>query len=184
MMGFGNNGAINDSEFAAGFRPKTGFRSNSNQSNTHPARDWTRYPKVLQAVVERLQGVVIENLPAVSVMAQHDSPETLHYCDPPYVHSVRSKGRKYRHEMSDDDHRELAEFLKGLRGYVVVSGYNCALYEEIFGSWVRVDRSFHADGARLRVESLWLSPRTCEACQLSLLHDLNSQQPLEVAAHA
>jgi len=174
-MGFGNSGAINDSMWSSGFRPKTGFRSNSNRSNTHPARDWCRYPDGLSAIVDRLQAVVIENAPAMKVMAQHDEPETLHYCDPPYVHSTRSKGNKhcakhkYRHEMTDDDHRDLAEFLKRLKGFVIVSGYNCPLYEELFGDWARVDKSFHADGARDRIESLWLSPRTAGAIQFSLL---------------
>ena len=173
-MGFGNSSAINDNLHLSGFRPGTGFRSNSNRSNTHPGMDWRRHPGTLPAVIDRLRGVVVENMDALALMAQHDSAETLHYCDPPYVHSTRSKGNKdcakhlYRHEMDDDGHRILATFLAGLQGFALVSGYRCDLYDEIFAGWQRVDKSCHADGARDRVESLWLSPRTSAAVQSPL----------------
>ena len=45
------------------------------------------------------------------------------------------------------------------RGPVVVSGYRCPLYDELFADWQRVDIATHADGARGRTESLWLSGR-------------------------
>jgi DNA adenine methylase len=44
-----------------------------------------------------------------------------------------------------------------LQGAVVVSGYRCPLYDELFDGWQRIDAAAHADGARDRVESLWLS---------------------------
>jgi len=48
--------------------------------------------------------------------------------------------------------------LRSLVGMVVVSGYRSDLYDELFSDWRRVDVPAHADGARARVESLWLSP--------------------------
>ena len=57
--------------------------------------------------------------------------------------------------MTDQQHRALATNLAGLRGTVVVSGYRCDLYEELFDGWQRIDAATHADGARDRVESLW-----------------------------
>ena len=41
----------------------------------------------------------------------------------------------------------------------MVSGYRCPLYDELFADWQRVDIATHADGARGRTESLWLSGR-------------------------
>ena len=60
--------------------------------------------------------------------------------------------------MTDDQHRDLASALKNLQGMVVLSGYRCPLYDDLYAGWDRIDRAAHADGARDRVESLWLSP--------------------------
>jgi DNA adenine methylase len=147
----------------------TGFRAGSQRSGTTPAHDWARYPIEIAAFVERLRGVVIENRPAIEVIASQDSTETLFYIDPPYVHSTRSAkvGRKvrerYRYEMSDEDHRELARVLHGIQGMAIVSGYRSLLYDGLYEDWKRVDRATYADGAAPRVESLWLSPATCVA---------------------
>ncbi len=140
----------------------TGFRSKGNRNGTTPAKDWMNYPAHLRDVVQRLRGVVIENRDALEVMAQHDGDETLHYVDPPYVHStrvMRMRAPAYKHELTDGQHRDLARALAGLRGMVMVSGYRCKMYDELFDGWQRIDVAAHADGARDRVESLWLSPR-------------------------
>lgn len=153
-MGFGSAAATGQS---------SGFRSNSNRSGTTPAHDWMNYPDCLRQVIQRLRGIVIENRDAVACMRHHDTPETLHYIDPPYVHSTRSSHRSrsssYRHEMTDEQHEALASALHALTGMVVVSGYRCDLYDRLYAGWQRIDRAAHADGARARVESLWLSPK-------------------------
>lgn len=146
-MGFGSNSVIKVS----------GFRSNSSRSGTTPAHDWRNYPDALVATIERLRAVTIENQDAKKVMADHDGPETLHYVDPPYVLETRSYGKGgYRHEMTDEQHRELAAFLKTLQGAVILSGYPCAMYEELYAGWHRIERQANADGARARTEVLWM----------------------------
>ena len=108
---------------------------------------------------ERLRGVVIENRDALACMRQHDGPDTLHYADPPYVLSTRSDHRgDYPFEMSDVDHQALAAGLIDLKGKVIVSGYRCDLYDDLYAGWKRIDKNTHADGAAKRIESLWLSP--------------------------
>ena len=142
----------------------TGFRKSSFRSGSTPATDWTRYPVQIPLFVERLRGVVIENRDALEVIAQHDARDTLHYVDPPYVHSTRSEktrgGRKgYSYELEDDDHRALAELLRSVDGMVVISGYPCDLYDkELYPDWQRLERGHMADGARPRTEVLWISP--------------------------
>lgn len=153
-MGFGS---------AAASKKATGFRANSNRSGTTPAHDWANYPNALREVVKRLQGVVIENKDACSVMAQHDSPETLFYVDPPYVAAARDSGSDYLHEMDDTDHEQLAIFLRGLRGMVIVSGYHSALYDTIFQGWQTEERQAFADGARPRLEVLWFNDAASKA---------------------
>ena len=151
FMGFGSNA----------HNKATGFRSNSNRSGTPPARDWRNYPSAFVATIDRLRGVVIENRDATAVMHAHDAEETVHYVDPPYVASTRDGGSDYRHEMSDSDHIQLAETLHKLRGAVVLSGYRCKLYDEMYGAWRRIEKSTYACGAAPRTECLWLSPRCC-----------------------
>ena len=146
-MGFGSNSVVKLS----------GFRSNSHRSGTTPAMDWANYPDCVPAMIEKLRGIVIENRDAKEIMAAHDSSETLHYVDPPYVFDTRSYGKGgYRHEMTDEQHRDLSTFLKTLKGAVIVSGYPHAMYEEIYAGWQRLERTALADGARERTEVLWM----------------------------
>jgi DNA adenine methylase len=58
--------------------------------------------------------------------------------------------------MDDDAHRVLAAVLNGLRGMVIVSGYDCPLYAELYRGWRRVERAARIDGAGARTEVLWL----------------------------
>ncbi len=150
-----------------GARP-TGFRANSSRSGTTPAHDWAHYPDAMRAIVDRLRGVVIERRPAIDVMAAHDSPESLHYVDPPYLWETRSTAKNssrknYRHEMNDEQHRELLAFLPTLSGAVVLSGYPSLIYDTALAGWHRVERAALADGARPRVEVLWLNRVTVQA---------------------
>lgn len=159
FMGFGSDGHN-------GARP-TGFRANSHRSGTTPAHDWANYPDHLERIVARLDGVCIENRPAIEVMAQQDSDQTLHYVDPPYIHSTRSTAhnstkKNYRHELTDDDHAKLLSFLLTLKGAVVLSGYPHPLYDDALSGWTRIEREALADGARKRVEVLWKNPAACE----------------------
>jgi len=149
---------------AAASGERTGFRSTSIRSGTSPAVDWRNYPDALDTIIERLQGVVIEQRDALTIMEHHDRPNTLHYVDPPYVHSTRSTkvrhtatGKSYRYELSDEEHLQLATFLQSRQGMVVLSGYPCALYDDLYKDWYRVSRHAYADGARARTECLWLN---------------------------
>lgn len=153
FMGFGSNALCRSIQ--------SGFRSNANRSGTTPAHDWANLPSEMSVMVERLRGVVIENRDALELIPRHDSNDTLHYCDPPYVHSARSSAMHgahgYSHEMTDDDHRKFAKCVFEAKGMVVISGYHSALYDELFGAWQYVDRPAFADGARPRTEVLWFN---------------------------
>lgn len=176
FMGHGSDGAHSPY--------RTGFRANSNQSSTTPARDWRNYPAAIPAYVERLRGVVVENRSALDVMAQHDGSATLHYVDPPYIHDTRARsGRRpggqtagvYAHEMSDADHSALLAALQELAGMVVLSGYPHPLYDEALTGWRRVETEALADGARKRTEVLWLNPAcvtALDAAQVPLIAEV------------
>ena len=86
--------------------------------------------------------------------------QTLHYVDPPYIYetrNARNAGKTYRHEMTDEQHKDLADTLHDLTGMVIVSGYPSPLYEKLYANWQRWERASHADGARDRIEVLWIN---------------------------
>lgn len=165
FMGFGSNG----------HNKLTGFRANSNRSGTTPAHDWVNYPDSLTQVVKRIAGVTIESKDAWAVMDQHDGAATLHYVDPPYVMDTRAdSGADYAHEMTDDDHAAMLERLPSLEGMVVLSGYPHPLYDDALTGWRRVEKVALADGAKKRIEVLWINPLCAarldaERAQLSFL---------------
>ncbi|WP_427452208.1 DNA adenine methylase [Litorimonas sp. WD9-15] len=148
---------------SASVHKSTGFRSNSNRSGSTPAQDWARWPDRVTALVERLRGVVIEQRDFEPVLRSHDAAATVSYIDPPYVSSTRDAGTDYFHEFTDADHVRLAGVLHDLTGMVVLSGYQSEIYADLFGDWQRVDRPALADGARPRLESLWLNPAASDA---------------------
>lgn len=158
FMGYGADGAHSPY--------RTGFRANSNRRGSTPAHDWAGYPAAMAGLVGRLRGVVIESRDAVEVMRCHDSAETLHFVDPPYPHTTRSRsGRRpggkpaglYAHELTDQEHAALLEALRDLDGMVLLSGYACPLYDDALADWRRVEKDTYADGARPRTEVLWIN---------------------------
>ncbi len=147
-----------------------GWRFARSRQGRHwtPADDWADAER-LYAIADRLSHVQVECSPALDVIERFDTPDALFYCDPPYVAETRS-GRwaenAYAFEMSDDDHRELAEVLAGIEGMAIVSGYESDLYAEIYDGWTvekRIATTDHRGSQRFATECLWLSPRTAAA---------------------
>jgi DNA adenine methylase len=181
FMGFGGNLTRPNRDQTP---QRTGWRRYSCvKRRSTPAGDWRNWPAALVDLIERLRGVFIENRDALQSMREHDTPETLHYVDPPYVHATRgfSAGgshRGYRFEMNDDDHRAMGAVLHALSGMVAVSGYACRLYDvDLFAGWERLERQHVADGARARTEVLWLN----HACSEALRRDRHQGSFLDVA---
>jgi DNA adenine methylase len=155
QMGFGSAGAS---------KGKTGFRIDSQREYGTAQGIWALYPSAIAIAGERMQGVLIENRPATEVMMQHDTIDTLHFVDPPYLHSVRvmqkSKAGYYRHEMTDADHRELLEFLHALKGMVMVCGYPSPMYTELLKDWIRLEKTARISAGRggaTRTEVVWMN---------------------------
>ena len=71
--------------------------------------------------------------PATDVIKTWNSPDTLHYCDPPYLPTTRNESSRevYGVEMSEDGHCELTDVLKSCTGKVILSGYPSELYSDL-----------------------------------------------------
>jgi DNA adenine methylase len=104
----------------------TGFtsltRTRTRRGMNGNVSEWGSAVDGLAAVHARLSRVVVENLPALEVIRREDTPATLFYCDPPYLHDTRVSKDAYEFEMTDADHRELLKVLKGCKGKVMLSG--------------------------------------------------------------
>ena len=162
---------------------RTGFRAKAYRERVPAMADWSTWPEEIRCFVDRLRAVCIENQPALKVIEQQDSRDTLFYVDPPYPIETRTsvkcesdQDRAYAHDLTTDDHRQLAAALRACKGMVVVSGYACDLYDrELYAGWERHEKEALADGARPRTEVVWLNP----ACSAAL-RAVNTQQEMLV----
>ncbi len=113
----------------------------------------------LAEIAQRLLRVQIENAPALEVIKRYDSPEILFYCDPPYPHGSRGDSQAYRHEMTDDQHRQLSEVLHRVQGKVVLSSYHCDLMNELYHDWhyVEAPEKMCHSSKGARTEVVWFN---------------------------
>lgn len=137
---------------------------------------WLGGVDALDAIAQRLIRVQIENRPAIDVIKLYDSPGTLFYCDPPYLHATRGDAKAYGFEMDESQHREFAEVANNCKGKVAVSGYDHPLMDELFplGHWFKTlgaDRTIHSTKG-MRQEILWTNYNpTKNQKQKGLFHD-------------
>lgn len=161
QMGFGSAGASKD---------HTGFRIDTKREYGTAQQMWALYPDAIAVAGRRFAGVLVECRPALQVIEAHDGVETLHFVDPPYLHAVRQMDTHrcyYRHEMTDSQHLELLERLKGLKGMVVITTYPSALYEKHLPGWIQHTTNTSMSlgrGGGSRVEVAYLNP-ACAARQ-------------------
>ncbi|WP_082908948.1 DNA adenine methylase [Chloroflexus islandicus] len=120
---------------------------------------WLGSIEGLADIAERLLRVQIENRPAIDVIQLYDDPDTLFYCDPPYVHASRGDNNAYSFEMDEQAHRELARVLHQCRGKVAISGYRCELMDQLYRDWRRYDAPLKQCHSvkQVRQESVWMN---------------------------
>jgi DNA adenine methylase len=120
---------------------------------------WLGSVQSLPEIAERLLRVQVENRPALGVIRQYDSEQTLFYCDPPYPHESRGDSNAYLYEMKESEHQELARSLKMVKGLVAISGYHCELMDNLYKEWRRVEapeKMCHSV-KEMRQEVLWMN---------------------------
>ena len=136
---------------------KTRVRRQMNEQ----AAAWLTAVEGLPAVHERLKRVVILFKPALDVIRQEDSPNTLFYLDPPYLHETRATTHEYGElEMGYGDHQKLLDTIKQCKGKVMLSGYRSPLYDTELRDWTRHEKQVanHASHKRTKgreTECVW-----------------------------
>lgn len=132
---------------------RTGFNTDQKA-----AALWATFLSEFDNISDRLMGVIVECLPAISVMERYDSKNCLHYVDPPYpVPSRSDKKCVYKHEMSDEDHDVMIGALRSLNGTVILSGYDYSLYNDRLGDWRRVELPTTNLRGHRATECLWIN---------------------------
>jgi DNA adenine methylase len=134
-------------------------RNTSRRGMSGVVSRWLGSVEGLPEIAERLLRVQIENRPALDIIRLYDTPETLFYCDPPYLHSTRGDKNAYGFEMEEHEHVALAKALHRIRGLAAVSGYRCDLMDELYDGWRRYDaepKRCHSIKT-MRQESLWMN---------------------------
>lgn len=120
---------------------------------------WLGSGEGLSEIAQRLLRVQIEHAPAIEVIRRYDSSHTLFYCDPPYPHDSRTDTHAYGYEMSDVEHRQLAEVLHTVKGMVAISGYESPLMSELYHDWycIQAPSKLIHSSKEPRVEWLWMN---------------------------
>lgn len=151
--------AVNSMMSYGGGIHKPGFKRNGLLRTTPYPQTWREYPDVVRecAAELRRRNIEINNMDALQVMSRYDTPDTLHYVDPPYVQSTRGNRVRYAHEYDQQDHERLLVFLKTLKGKVVLSGYDSDLYSRHLSGWRKECKVSHDTQGGKKIECLWMN---------------------------
>ena len=117
---------------------------------------WNDLPDIITEACERLKYAQIESTDALTLIRRYNSPDTLIYCDPPYLPNLR-KSHMYAHEMSGDDHVELLRILRDSTSKIIISGYDSELYNDMLFGWRTAERETTAQMGKHRLEKLWMN---------------------------
>lgn len=140
---------------------KTGWRHNIDTVTVNALPDWIGLPHAILAATNRLKKAQIENQDAVTLIERYNRQDCLIYADPPYLLETRTK-RHYAHEMKDSEHEELLLTLNKHKGFVLLSGYDNDLYNDLLQGWSRLTKMSTTDAATSKQEVLWLNPAVTE----------------------
>lgn len=130
---------------------------NSKDSNTCVASSWKSYWECFEQIIVRLQGVTIDCLSYKETFDKYDSKNTLFYLDPPYPPATRSKKHNYRFDWSDFEHMEFLNFCRSVKGKVIISGYDCDIYESNLSDWNTSRRDALGQKGTRRTEVIWMN---------------------------
>jgi len=131
-----NNASINGQLFS-------GFKTAKTNKGGIPTKLYVGRISRLFEVAERFRYVIIENLDFERVIKKYDTPDTLFYCDPPYI-LERKRSDYYRYDFTLEDHIRLANLLNNISGKAAVSYMPHPILEELYprDKWIWVEKEF------------------------------------------
>lgn len=141
---------------------RCGWRNHKQMRIGGTACKWGGITETIDAAVSRLRGdtthlVQIEHMDALQLIRRYNSPDDLMYIDPPYVRSTRKSGRLYAHEMSDKEHLELLDIITKSRSKIIISGYECEMYNTALSGWRKDSTLCQTTSTALATETIWMN---------------------------
>lgn len=115
---------------------------------------WNDLPDIVVSCCERLKNAQIENTEAIELIERYNDPNSLIYCDPPYLQELR-KRNIYSDEMGKAEHIALLETIKRSRSMVVISGYDNELYNSVLSGWNTDVKETTVQMGLRRTEKIW-----------------------------
>ena len=135
---------------------KNSWRNVQTYGGPRCATMWNDLPGTVIECCERLKEAQIENIDAIELIRRYDSPDTLIYCDPPYLQKLRKRDM-YAHEFSDSQHEELLVVLKRSKSKIILSGYDNDLYNKALSDWSTAEIETIAQMGLHRTEKIWFN---------------------------
>lgn len=135
---------------------KKSWRNVQTYGGPRTATMWNFLPGRIAEVCERLKEAQIENIDAIELIRRYNDENTLIYCDPPYLQSLRKKNL-YAYETTDEYHFELLEVLKESKSKIVLSGYDNPMYNKLLAEWNTDEIVTTAQMGVKRTEKIWLN---------------------------
>lgn len=135
---------------------KRSWRNVQTYGGPRTATMWNYLPESICEACKRLKEAQIENIDAIELIRRYNNENTLIYCDPPYLQSLRKKNM-YAHEISNEYHINLLEVLKESKSKIVLSGYDNELYNKVLSEWRTDTKQTTAQMGLHRTEKLWMN---------------------------
>ena len=139
-------------------------RNRTRRCMNEQVSSWLTAIEGLPEVHARLKRVVILNDDALKVITPQDGPNTLFYCDPPYLHETRVTTSDYAHEMTPEQHGQLLNALAAIEGRFILSGYPSGLYDGFakVAGWhcerIEIDNKASSKATKeIKTECLWMN---------------------------
>lgn len=77
----------------------------------------------------RLSRVIVTNTDGIKLLGKYNTTNVFFYCDPPYEQSTRTSTR-YKVDMDRNDQIEFLNAVVESQAKILISGYECELYDE------------------------------------------------------
>ncbi|MFP7306409.1 DNA adenine methylase [Enterococcus faecalis] len=111
-----------------------GFRKNISWNGPYTAYEWTDMYSRIGYAAARLKNAQIECKDGIQLIKEHNDPDTLIYCDSPYIASSLVSDH-YENGFTNHQHEELLTTLINHQGKVILSGYDSELYNDRLKDW-------------------------------------------------